>query len=328
MIFADKLIQLRKKSGLSQEELAAQMNVTRQSVSKWEGAQSIPDYDRMIQLSKYFGVSIDYLLKDEIEDEEFIEGSYDDIDKPIRVSMEEASAFLNVKEETAKTIAYATVLCIISPITLFILGAMSETDTYNISESFAAGIGLVILLVLVCIAVAIFIYSGSKTSSYEYLETEPFDTEYGVRGMVEDRKRKFNDRYTKGNIIGVCLCIFAAIPVITGGFVAQENGLLMMMSLVVTILLVAGGVYSFIRVGIVQESYLKLLQEGEYSKRNKKNSTFKNALYTAYWMIATAIYLGYSFFTRDFKNSWVVWPIAGVLFPAVVAIINAFDRKD
>lgn len=68
MIFADKLIMLRKKAGWSQEELAEQMDVTRQSVSKWEGAQSIPDIEKIIRLSELFGVSTDYLLKDEIAD--------------------------------------------------------------------------------------------------------------------------------------------------------------------------------------------------------------------------------------------------------------------
>ena len=57
MIFADKLIELRKRSGWSQEELAQQLGVSRQSVSKWEGAQSIPDIDRLLQLSELFGVS-------------------------------------------------------------------------------------------------------------------------------------------------------------------------------------------------------------------------------------------------------------------------------
>ena len=70
MIFADKLILLRKKAGWSQEELADQMNVTRQSVSKWEGAQSVPDLEKMLRLSELFGVSTDYLLKDEIEEAE------------------------------------------------------------------------------------------------------------------------------------------------------------------------------------------------------------------------------------------------------------------
>lgn len=60
MIFADKLIQLRKKAGWSQDELAEQMNVSRQSVSKWEGAQAIPDLERIVRLSGLFGVSTDY----------------------------------------------------------------------------------------------------------------------------------------------------------------------------------------------------------------------------------------------------------------------------
>ena len=67
MILADKIIDLRKKAGWSQEELAEKLAVTRQSVSKWEGAQSIPDMDKVVQMSRLFGVTTDYLLKDEIE---------------------------------------------------------------------------------------------------------------------------------------------------------------------------------------------------------------------------------------------------------------------
>ena len=68
MILADKIIQLRKKSGWSQEELAAQMGVSRQSVSKWESGQSIPDLDKILKLSALFNVSTDFLLKDELSD--------------------------------------------------------------------------------------------------------------------------------------------------------------------------------------------------------------------------------------------------------------------
>ena len=70
MILADKIIQLRKKNGWSQEELAEMLKVSRQSVSKWEGAQSTPDLDRIIEMSKIFSVSTDYLIKDE-HDEKF-----------------------------------------------------------------------------------------------------------------------------------------------------------------------------------------------------------------------------------------------------------------
>lgn len=73
MIFADKLITLRKKAGWSQEELAEKLNVTRQSVSKWEGAQSVPDIDKILQLSRLFGVTTDYLLKDNAAEPEYTE---------------------------------------------------------------------------------------------------------------------------------------------------------------------------------------------------------------------------------------------------------------
>ena len=68
MILAEKITALRKKNGWSQEELAMQLNVSRQSVSKWESAASIPDLDRILQLSRLFGVTTDYLLKDDAEE--------------------------------------------------------------------------------------------------------------------------------------------------------------------------------------------------------------------------------------------------------------------
>ena len=70
MILADKIIDLRKKNGWSQEELAEQLGVSRQSISKWESAQSVPDMNRILAMSRLFGVSTDYLLKDELGPED------------------------------------------------------------------------------------------------------------------------------------------------------------------------------------------------------------------------------------------------------------------
>ena len=61
MILAEKITKLRKRNGWSQEELAMKLNISRQSVSKWESAASIPDLDKVIKLSAIFGVSTDYL---------------------------------------------------------------------------------------------------------------------------------------------------------------------------------------------------------------------------------------------------------------------------
>lgn len=65
MSISEQLIHLRKIKGLSQEELASLMNVTRQAVSKWETGQTVPDSEKIIHLSEIFGVTTDYLLKGE-----------------------------------------------------------------------------------------------------------------------------------------------------------------------------------------------------------------------------------------------------------------------
>lgn len=67
MTFADKLIILRKKNGLSQEELADRLNVSRQAISRWELGSTMPDAPNLLQLSTLFNVSTDYLLHDDYE---------------------------------------------------------------------------------------------------------------------------------------------------------------------------------------------------------------------------------------------------------------------
>ena len=93
MILADKIIRLRKKNGWSQEELADKMNVSRQAVSKWESTQSIPDLEKILQLGTLFGVTTDYLLKDDIEDEEFTNESSDAAVK--KINIEEANIYIH-----------------------------------------------------------------------------------------------------------------------------------------------------------------------------------------------------------------------------------------
>ena len=69
-MLSEKLYQLRKNSGLSQEQLAEQLNVSRQAISKWESGTAVPESEKLITISNYFGVSVDYLLKDTVVNKE------------------------------------------------------------------------------------------------------------------------------------------------------------------------------------------------------------------------------------------------------------------
>ena len=182
MILADKIIKLRKKNGWSQEELACKMNVSRQAVSKWESAQTIPDLEKILQLSTLFGVTTDYLLKDEIEDEIFTDDSDTSIKK---ITIKEANDYLDQRKRASWQIAVATFLCILSPIALLILGAATETPSLGVSETVMGVVGLVVLFVFVLTAVPIYIYCGFKNEPYAFLDKNaPFELEYGVKGLV------------------------------------------------------------------------------------------------------------------------------------------------
>ncbi len=320
MILADKIIELRKKSGWSQEELAEKVHVSRQSVSKWEGAQSVPDLEKIILLSQIFGVSTDYLLKDDMEEQDYVPSTDVEMDESVRrVSMEEASAFLNTKEKTTGLVALGVVLCILSPLTLIAMLGASELGKLPFSENVAGGIGIVVLLFMVIIAVAMFVYVGMQTGKYEYLEKDIIETEYGVSGMVKERKKSWEVKYARNNIIGVCLCIFAAIPVVVSSFF-DEAGALVLCTVCVTLVCVAIGVYLFITVGIPWESCQKLLQEGDYTVEKKKNRNKWGGLIAAYWLVVVAIFLFVSMTSNNWGFAGVYWPVAGIIFAVLCCI--------
>ena len=328
MIFADKLIQLRKKSGWSQEELAQQMGVSRQSISKWEGAQSIPDLEKIIRLAKLFSVSTDYLLLDELGEPEQAPALPGEESPSLRrISMEQANAFLKIKEETARYIAWGVFMCILSPIVLLLLAGLSEVPGSGISGGLAAAIGLTVLLVMVAAAVAIFVYSGGRTSPFGYLEREPFETEYGVSSMVKERREQYRERHMRNNTIGVCLCILAAIPLFGSAALEAEDPLLPVGLLCATLVIAGMGVRLLVGSGTVWGGFERLLEEGEYTREEKKKQPLISKISQVYWTLALAGYLAYSFITNDWSRSWIVWPVAAVLFPAVTALILLLAKK-
>lgn len=327
MILADKIIELRKKEGWSQEELAEQLKVSRQSVSKWEGAQSIPDLDRILEMSRIFGVTTDYLLKDELGEPEYA----GDAEKPLlrRVTLEEASTYLSLKKKEAPRIALGTFLCIISPICLLVLGGLSEASA-KVSEAAAAGIGMIVLLVLVAAAVAIFLSSGSRTAEYEFLEKEPFETEYGVAGMVKGQKAAWKERYTRLNILGTVLCILGVVPLFvflcTGG-----SDLAGVLAICCMLLIVGLGCVAFVYGGVYQAAMEKLLEEGDYTRKKKARQGIKGGISAIYWILVTVVF--FICIYGPWGNGkpqyyWLVWVIGGLLYGGLVVLLNMIERDN
>ena len=331
MILADKIINLRKKNGWSQEELAEKLGVTRQSISKYEGAQSIPDLDKILKLSEIFGVTTDYLIKDELEEEEYVpsqmQENESESDRSVhKVTMEMANEYLQIIDWSAGKTAFATVLCILSPIVLLMLGAMSEMPNYHISENAAAGIGICVLIVLIAIAVTIFILCGMKTKKYEFMEKEDIETAYGVSGMVKEKRDAYHSPYVTQLVIGITCCICSVIPLF-GTLAVSESDFYMVSAVCMLLALVAIGTYFIVRSAAKMNAMNQLLEEEDYTRQKKHENKKMSGPVTVYWLIATAIYLAWSFTTNDWDRTWIIWPVVGVLFPAFFAIVNGIRKK-
>lgn len=329
MILADKIIELRKKNGWSQEELAEKLGVSRQAVSKWEGAQSVPDIQRILEMSRLFGVSTDYLLKDDMDfGSEAITESAAEADSPLRrVDMETASAFLAFRRNWAPRIALAVFLLIISPVALIMLGAFSEYGVLDISDNAAGGIGVIILLLLVAGAVSIFIIYGMKNQPYEFLEKENIDTAYGVTGMVREYKERCATVCSTQIVLGVVLCILSVLPLF-GALCVTENELVILLCVCLLMVIVAVGVVFLVLAGMNRGAANMLLQEGDYSREEKKRNRLTSTAAGVYWLLVTAGFLAWSFVTGAWNRTWIVWPVAGVLFPAVMAVVGAIRSKN
>ena len=327
MILADKIIELRKKSGWSQEELAEKMDVSRQSISKWESAQSVPDMGRIVRLSELFGVSTDYLLKDSIEKSEPVEDDYPD--SPLRaVSMEEASSFLRMREHNAPRVALGVMLCILSPVLLILLGGAGEYGVLPLTGSQAVGIGLAALFVLVGCAVALFITCGLRSSKYEYLEKEPIETLYGVDGMVRERMERYRPTFSLRLTIGIVLCVVSVIPLFISLILNGGDSFLSVLGVCAILVIVAAGVMLIVQSSIIWDGFKLLLEEGDYSREEKADAKKYSWISGTYWMLVTAAFLAWSFISNSWDRSWIIWPIAGVAYGAFYAILKAAGRKN
>ena len=328
MILADKIIDLRKKEGLSQEELAEKLGVSRQSVSKWEMAQSTPDLNRILKMSEIFGVTTDYLLKDNIDLQKpelteniAFEGVQTETVPPLtNVSIKEANDFLSSNQKHAFLVALGVALCIVSVIPTICLDVFSPELT---------DLSAVFMFLIIAAAVGILIFSRMSMKKFDYLSKICLDTEYGIDGMVKEKKNQYQPKHTLMIAIGVILCILSVVPAMVFSTLFS-NTFTDRIGPAFLFIFVAIGVFMIVSTNITNSGFNILLEEEIYSRDRKMRlqDKYVKDISIVYWLIVTAVFLGYSLITADWGRSWIIWPVSAILFPVVITIAEAIRKNN
>lgn len=150
MEFAEKLITLRKGRELTQEQLAEELNVSRQSISKWESGQVIPEVEKIVELSKVFNVTLDYLLKPSEIDE-----------LSVKTDMLEQQQKQLLNREQTRTKIYKNILYSVVAYLMFFAVSMVEHYFYFSLEWEAWGKPIIFAEFFVATAIVIAIWAKS-----------------------------------------------------------------------------------------------------------------------------------------------------------------------
>ncbi|MBU2891782.1 helix-turn-helix domain-containing protein [Colwellia sp. D2M02] len=323
MILADKITLLRKQLGWSQEELAEKMNVSRQSVSKWESTNSIPDLSRVIMLADIFEVSTDYLLKDDIE---IVDTTNENkASNTVQINLEQALKYVDNKMAMSVLTTKGVVLCVCSVIPLFFFLAMAETNRLNLTGDIAAAFGVVSILLMISLGVSFFIKANQYESDIAPIENESFELAYGVHSIFDDKLRKFKPIYSKRLSVGIFLFITSAVPLLLVSILDGSSGSVLMM-ITVLMLMIATGIYIVAPVSAQHEAYNNILKDNCVNTVKTRREKRAEQLAAFYWPLLTAIYLGWSLWTMNWGITWVIWPVGAVLFAALVGLMEFLDK--
>lgn len=324
MILADKIVRLRKQLGWSQEELAEKMGVSRQSVSKWESTNSIPDLNRIIMLADIFDVSTDFLLKDQYETyNPSDEGEKSNVSQ---ISLEQALQYVENKVKMSGLITKGVVLCVCSVMPLFFFLAMAETNRLNLTSNIAAVLGVISILIMVSIAINLFIKTNQYEDAVAEIDNKPFELAYGVHSVFIDKSQKFRVTYNRKLSVGIFMFIISFVPLMLSSIFYRGSDITLIM-LIVLLLIVAIGLCIVIPVSAKYDAYNNILKDSFLNSDKSERTKRAEKLAAFYWPLLTAVFLGWSLWTMDWGTTWIVWPVGAILFVALVGLMELMNKE-
>lgn len=288
MDFSEKLRTLRKQHGLSQEELAHRLGVSRQAVSKWETGQGFPDTDKLLVLSNMFAVSLDYLLKNGDV------GETVHTDSRYFVSPDLAGEYFAFKKKRGYQIAIGVALLVFSlSFTLF----------------FSGPLGVVLFLLVAALGLAVLVMLAFQPDRMRFFELErrPLAFDPGFLQRFQDDFAAEQRRCG----LKIALAVFLIILSFTLAFIIDEGGygdqylgvMPMVWALAVGLIIAAGTTIGAGHVILNNPDHVEEVEEEER----------QSWIYAATMPLSGVLYLALGFIWNAWHPGWLVFPLTAIL---------------
>ncbi|MFR7590886.1 MAG: helix-turn-helix domain-containing protein [Longibaculum sp.] len=299
MDFGMKLQDLRKAKGLSQEALAEKLNVSRQAVSKWESGVGYPEMDKLILLSDLFGVTIDYLIKD--QNETLIQNEQE---SKYFMSHEKLQEYMQFKKGFGFKIASSVSGIIIG----VILTIIAEGTTYETIAIFG-------FLLIVALAVFCMIVAGISCERYNTLEKQNINMSFQDLQNLQNEYSQFKMKFGISIAFGVFLIIISTAAII----LLQDMNLDEKFCAAQLMFCVACAVFIFIYQGIKEDMYRFLIENKQFIKEKHKE---EHSLYSFTMPLAAMIFVFLGLTKGWWHPGWIIFPVTAILTSGIESIRN------
>lgn len=224
--------------------------------------------------------------------------------------------------------AVAIPLFVLSPVPLLLLFAIDGRPS---PATWTVAAGLVTLLVMVTIGVLTLTLRESRLADFEDIEEGRSPVTATARSYARDLRREERRGYTVAMAGAVALWILSAVPTLLFAFATEgsDNTMVVLFGVSGTLVMVALGLFLSIRSSWAEHVASTLLQDEDEDAPETSDSPVIRVIAAVYWPLAAAIYLAWSFGTGDWQISWIIWPVAGVLYAALWSVNTALtDTPD
>ena len=236
----------------------------------------------------------------------------------------EVDDFLIQKQSFGNKIAWGTLLGILSPCGILAIGAIYNNDNITDLQGLP---GIILFFIVLAVSIGFFIIAGISNERIEKLDKKLIQMNEKKRKEIEGIYEAERAPFAKTIAIAVGLILVGVAIMVSIQVLGEESARWTGFGVITLMLFIAVSVFMMIKTGIRRGSLELLLNTGSYSLEERRADSFTNKISGPYWLLVTVGYLAWSFISTEWDRTWIVWPIAGVVYALIASIANSVSKE-